>query len=395
MGDVIEQNIADFRSRIQVLDKTLASLDAQVSEICRTLSNPREAWENLDSSVRLLHNNDFLKWGQALQQRQTTLEQRQTALEQQRAAFEQQRAAFEQQRAAFEQHRAALTLAQIETLIAESGPRYLTTHAMLEMTFPPVRQHKFSSSTTTTSYISTKYPMPPLVLAEWSTFATEAWNLTKEIPDAPLVRQFVPVDQTCRAEADVRALADFSLFKAVNILYETVRSQFDYLSPGSFSGVHGKGRVFGDPDRIWSTAEHSFSKITVEFKTPWALADIKVRNLIESYNNEYQQLWKKLIKEKGKVTRAVEQVYVYMTINRHRYASLSTLDQTWFFRKIEDETLPNQSRIEISPAVWSHSKNPLSITRAWMFILMTIERNADWLYASPHFSQVVPPSFSS
>ncbi|KAJ3384972.1 hypothetical protein HDU84_002556 [Entophlyctis sp. JEL0112] len=370
MADIIQT--ADYSpSQIYSIDKQLASRDERIGEIGLALSNPQEAWENLDPSIRLLYNNDILKLEQALQTEE---------------------AALLAETAALLQKRTALILAQLERLIAESGPRYLTTHAILEMTFPPVEMHNFPWSPTTTSSISQKYPMPPLVLAEWSTFETEAWNLTKEIPDIPLIRRFDLVDSKCRSEADVQALADFTLFAAVSILHKTILPEFDYLSPGSFSRVHGIGRVLGDPDRIWLTEELSPSKITIEFKAPWDLAE--VQNLIESYNAEYKELSERLTEEKGKVTRAIEQVYVYMTMNRHRYAVLSTLDKTWFFRKVEDETLPNQSRIEISPAVSSQAKQPLSITRAWMFILMNIERNANWLYASSHSSQVVFPSFS-
>ncbi|KAJ3004443.1 UNVERIFIED_CONTAM: hypothetical protein HDU68_005103 [Siphonaria sp. JEL0065] len=133
------------------------------------------------------------------------------------------------------------------------------------------------------------------------------------------------------------------------------------------------------------------SKLTIEFKTPWALGDIS--NLIDCYKKECKQLAAGRIKHKGKITRAVEQVFVHMTINRHRYGVLTTLNQTWFLRKFEDNMSPDSSHLQISPVVLSVASSPsLSLTKAWMALLLSIERNADWLYSSPHSSTVVSPA---
>jgi hypothetical protein len=91
--------------------------------------------------------------------------------------------------------------------------------------------------------------------------------------------------------------------------------------------------------------------------------------------------------------RAVEQTYIYMTINRHRYGCLTTFNQTWFLKRVEDAANPDTSLLYISPAISCSSIEPYTLTSAWLFILLTIEKDSGWLYSSPRSSAVAIPFF--
>jgi serine/threonine protein kinase len=145
-----------------------------------------------------------------------------------------------------------------------------------------------------------------------------------------------------------------------------------------------------DPDRIWAIDDdHQFAKMSIEFKTPWAL---KADNILEDYTTEYEDFISGKLKGKGKVIRSVEQIYTYMSINRQRYRCLTNFDNTWFFKKVETPNIPSASTLLVSPTIACNSNRPYTLLSAWLFIILTIEKNCDWMYASP-YSSLVSPSF--
>jgi hypothetical protein len=85
-----------------------------------------------------------------------------------------------------------------------------------------------------------------------------------------------------------------------------------------------------------------------------------------AYGKESERFQNGELKEKGKVMRAIEQTYIYMTINRHRYGCLTTFNQTWFFRKEEDNSNPQQSKLFVSPAIECNSNQPYTLISSWL-----------------------------
>ncbi|KAI3630694.1 hypothetical protein MIR68_012129 [Amoeboaphelidium protococcarum] len=84
-----------------------------------------------------------------------------------------------------------------------------------------------------------------------------------------------------------------------------------------------------------------------------------------------------------------------MTMNRHRYGVLSTFNETVFLRKVEDPEKEGCSLLEISPAVRCSQRRPFTLVSAWLFILAQIESHPnEWMYASPHSSNVVSPAIT-
>lgn len=233
--------------------------------------------------------------------------------------------------------------------------------------------------------------MPPLKLAEWNDFTHDVMECVQSIPDIALATPFTPIDTIkCSGEQGVQSMADFSVYRCLDILMNALIPQFDFLTKGTFSSIEGRSGVFADPDRIWSSDGYKLSKLVVEFKTPWAFN--VVDNIIEQYNAEYSKFNSGRVKKKGKVIRAIEQTYVYMTINRHRYGCLTTFDKTWFLRKVEDPLSEHSSLLHISPVVLCNSNKPITLTMAWAYLLLKIERSTDWLYSSPHSSAVTSPA---
>jgi Protein kinase domain len=260
------------------------------------------------------------------------------------------------------------------------------------MTFSKISIEQFHSSCNTTKSIGKKYPMSqPLILKEWATFKNEVLNCMENIPNVDLAETFhQDSSESCSGENSVQATGDFSLFKPLRILIKSLCPHFDYLNEGRFTDIEGR-KILCDPDRVWVTKGYTTPKISIEYKTPWAL---NPSNIIEEYQKESSRFQSGSLKEKGKVMRAVEQIYIYMSINRHRYGCLTNFDKTWFLKKVEDDSNTSQSVVLISPPVACDSKEPYTLTSAWLYILLHIEKGTDWLYASPVSSQVSSPIFT-
>ncbi|KAJ3284436.1 hypothetical protein HDU79_008120 [Rhizoclosmatium sp. JEL0117] len=288
-------------------------------------------------------------------------------------------------------------LYHVLVLVPHEGPLAIeTTHQALAMSFEPVICRQFHSSSSTTSSVAEKYTMVPLTLSEWSSFESDARLILKGVKNMLLLKEFIPVkNRPCANETDVRGLGDFALFDPLVNLMKTVCP----MSSGTFSPIEGCPQILGDPDRIWATDENGLRlpKLAIEFKTPWEFP--RVSNLIEAYQAEIQLLKENKRTVKGKVVRALEQIFVYMAINRHRYGVLTTLDQTWFIRRADDDfpTSPcSTSRLEISPTISSSSMSPnLTLTSAWMAVLLSMELKSNWIYAPPRSSSVVNPSIQT
>ncbi|KAJ3349203.1 hypothetical protein HDU83_000679 [Entophlyctis luteolus] len=290
----------------------------------------------------------------------------------------------DEQEASLQQDKDRPLQAQLEQKqTCKSDPKLLrTTHELLETVFEPVRQAVFHSSTATTS-TEEDFPLSSPILSEWPDFEANAMELTKEIPNLRLVTPvFAARNRLCSDEAAVTALADWLLFDSLEILFKSLCPAFEDLNEGNFMPSTHDPRVFGNPDRTWSTKGHKLTKLTIEFKAPWTFGHVS--NLIAAYSKECKKLGESKIMGKGKVTRAVEQVNGYMTLNGHRYGVLTTLNQTWFLRKTEDEQKPNTPHLQVSPAIQNVASSPsLTLMKAWTALLLSIERNSDWLYLSP------------
>ena len=285
-----------------------------------------------------------------------------------------------------------------------------TTQEVLKMTFPVVRKNTISSSKNTTTSVAAKYPMSPLMLLLWDDFSTNVQSFAAHVPNISLDDPFILNEgESCSGEAGVHALGDYTLFKAIRILMKTLSNHYEeeafknlfsffsscfIIKEGEFVNIEGRGKkAIGDPDRLWTTAGYSLAKLIVEFKTPWSFGDVE--DIVSAYQRESNEWKQNPSQQKGKIMRAVEQTYIYMTLNRHRYGCLTTFNRTWFFKRVEDPVNPDTSLLYISPAISCSSIEPYTLTTAWLFILLTIDKDSGWLYSSPRSSAVSIPSFSA
>ncbi|KAI3634555.1 hypothetical protein MIR68_007466 [Amoeboaphelidium protococcarum] len=260
------------------------------------------------------------------------------------------------------------------------------------------------SSQQTTTSVSKKYPdITQLDLRAWADFDKGVVDFMAQVPDYEFDMNIsLQMQSSVRDESQVQALCESTLFTVLSVCCRSLSQHNDYAYFGSncgFAPITGSS-VLGDPDRIWLTdVDKTLSKLTVEIKTPWAIDSLV--DLILSYNQQYVDFeTKKQMStdaadkvHKGKIIRAVEQVYVYMTLNRHRYGVLTTFNETVFFRKVEDPDQEGRSVLECSPVIKCSQRQPYTLVSAWMYLLSLIESSAnDWMYASPHSSTVVSPA---
>ena len=96
------------------------------------------------------------------------------------------------------------------------------------MTFPKVKKNAISSSKKTTTSVAAKYPMSPLMLLLWDDFSTNVQSCVAHFPDISLDDPFIPLyeGESCSGEAGVHALGDYTLFKAIRILMNTLSKHY-------------------------------------------------------------------------------------------------------------------------------------------------------------------------
>ncbi|KAI3633068.1 hypothetical protein MIR68_009143 [Amoeboaphelidium protococcarum] len=256
----------------------------------------------------------------------------------------------------------------------------------------------------TTTSVSKKYPdITQLDLRVWADFDQGVVDFMAQVPDQELDMNISLAQQdfiSCEAQVQ----SDY-LRRPLEVVSECCRSLscfegYAYLGSNCGFVFQSAAKVMGDPDLVWVTNRYEgLPKLTVELKTPWAIKSLV--DLISRYNQEYADFETKKQKctdeadkvEKGKIIRAVEQIYVYMTLNRHRYGVLTTFNETVFFRKVEDPDQEGISVLECSPVIKCSQRQPYTLVGAWIYLLSLIERSAnDWMYASPHRSTVVSPA---
>lgn len=156
------------------------------------------------------------------------------------------------------------------------------------------------------------------------------------------------------------------------------------LEQGIFTTIGGNKEVVGDPDFIYRPAHRSSkAKVVIEVKTSWAFP--MRQPIIEAYG-------KAKTMRSSKVTKAVQQIYGYMTFNHLRFGVLTTYEKTWFLRRTHEDT---GGVLEVSD-VFPRTDTP-SLLAGYLTLLR--EADTNWLHvsptSSPHPSPGLPRKYAS
>ncbi|KAI3633895.1 hypothetical protein MIR68_008069 [Amoeboaphelidium protococcarum] len=292
-------------------------------------------------------------------------------------------------------------------LVESQNKALKTVYDAVNITLKECRVGVQRSGQQTTTSVSKKYPdITQLDLRVWADFDQGAVDFIAQVPDQKFGRN-VPLakDQFVYSEVEVQSEYVRRPLDIISECCQSLSGHESYAYFGSNCGFLFKSaaKVMGDPDLVWATNRYEgLPKLTVELKTPWAIKSLV--DLIPRYNQEYvdfetrkQRKQKRTDAadkvEKGKIIRAVEQVYVYMALNRHRYGVLTTFNETVFLRRVEDPEQEGRSVLECSPVIKCSQRQPYTLVAAWIYLLSLIESSAnDWMHASPHSSKVVSPA---
>jgi hypothetical protein len=388
----IEQEIAKVNSDIETVTKQIETIGgkADKAEVAVEEWKQRNNWN--ENSALTLQNNAFY---QDLKEKENKLREKENKLRDEKNKLREKKNKLREKENKLRDEKNKLTGA------------IQTTHEVLKMTFAKVKENVIWSSKYTSTSVAAKYLMSPLMLLQWDDFSTNVQSCATHFPDISLDDPFIPLyeGESCSGEAGVHALGDYTLFKAIRILMKTLSKHYEeeefknlfsffsacfIIKEGKFNSIEGRGAI-GDPDRLWTTLGYKLAKLIVEYKTPWSLGEIE--DLVSEYQIQSKGWKLNPLQQKGNIMRAVEQTYIYMTINRHRYGCLTTFNQTWFLKRVEDAANPDTSLLYISPAISCSSIEPYTLTSAWLFILLTIEKDSGWLYSSPRSSAVAIPFF--
>jgi Protein kinase domain len=138
--------------------------------------------------------------------------------------------------------------------------------------------------------------------------------------------------------SEIPSLQSFYILNALKTANQALpsRVQFDDLR-------NAVGVLLGDPDYMLLFAG-GIVGAPIELKGKWSISD---EDLIKS------------IKEGDSfVIHAVAQIFTYMNACQRKYGILSTVEKTWFLRRIQNE---GQEHLEISEAVSYNQANPTLI----------------------------------
>lgn len=133
----------------------------------------------------------------------------------------------------------------------------------------------------------------------------------------------------------------------------------------------------GNPDRVFHLTETpapqpnvfavAKARFAVEFKTPWALP--LPTNLRDVFNENKSN-------PRNKYTKAIQQLYGYLSFNNLEFGVLSNYDSTFFFRRVSDQGM------EVSP-VFRYSDTGLGSTVAALTYLCHYTATQQWFSCSP------------
>ncbi|KAJ3327312.1 hypothetical protein HDU91_004411, partial [Kappamyces sp. JEL0680] len=188
-------------------------------------------------------------------------------------------------------------------------------------------------------------------------------NCADSIPDIPLAAPFVPeIPSDCHSVRDVESAGYMSQYLALQHLVRTLHTRFDFIQEGFFAYSRERS-VLCSPHWTWGSCNGLASKMTVDTKAPWEFA-FPEGELIWAYYNGWDRWQAGLVPAKDKIVSAIEQVYMYMALNGHRYGCLTTYDCTWFLKRADDASALGQSAVFVSPAIRCDSDQPYSLMAA-------------------------------
>lgn len=266
-----------------------------------------------------------------------------------------------------------------------------SSEVLLHQIFPKVLPAALRSGETAHGGLSQKYEISNMLeFRQWNGFLNAASRFSASLPrinfSPPVV---LNIPGTCNNERAVESYLEYVTFLSAasywNQLYGLPR--FDNVKKGKFERVAGRSAI-GDPDFIWTLDDCPGAKAVIEIKTPWVLPSLD--NASSRLATECAARFEDDTLARSNLLTAVQQSFIYMTLNNLRYGALTTFDETIFLRKVERDSQDGErSVIEFSPAIKCDVSDPLGIVAAWLFFINTVESDPRWMYASPVGSQAV------
>ncbi|KAJ3157561.1 hypothetical protein HDU86_003213 [Geranomyces michiganensis] len=239
--------------------------------------------------------------------------------------------------------------------------------------FPDLERDTFVSSTSATT---PRCPCTDLnALVRWDIAQDvlavrpllDTQNVTASISLGPYEPEPVTDEETVRAVI------------RTTILRSVAKCLGPFQLNSAFRTPTGNQHVVGHPDIVYRSGQSTKAKVVIEVKTDWAFPQ---RNpILADWPAARSQ-------STSKLTRAIQQLYGYMTFNHLRYGVLTTYNQTWFFRRVD---VPVGGGLEVTDAV-PHT-NAEALVTAYVTVALLAE--SSWFYASPTTSPAPVQRFPS
>jgi hypothetical protein len=223
-----------------------------------------------------------------------------------------------------------------------------------------------------------------------------------ELEPLPTVR---PTKQRYTGESEIRSLLAVSygqLLCQLDALDGRDDGTYDLKPDSAYASLH--------PDFVFGKfptggAGRGMVLALVEVKTPIAFPMPDGGDLVGAFNREQLLLqasddddssidgaasdtpYRRIeltAKNDSKVSRAICQLWGYLTVNHLRYGVLTTFNETYFIMRTEHPDEPRKSRMMISPCIHvDPDKNDnLTLFASWLYLIHLA--NADRLYSSPY-----------
>jgi hypothetical protein len=265
----------------------------------------------------------------------------------------------------------------------------------LHFSVPSLSWRPDTISTTKTT-VPLECPKDELILSTWTDFVHCAQKTLDDVADFELEKSSLDVFEELEAPDLVvncedrvlnlfRNLIGEPLCSALNskeLLWDTSSKKFRFYPKDS--------NVLLKPDLcLYKLSGDALMLVAVvEDKSPWAF-NVPFGNLVEAFEKE-----KRLAAQRGddeptsknrmdtKVTRAVSQLWGYLSANHLKYGVITTFSHTYFFRRLESSSTA-ASCMEVTPAI-SVNNGPLPIYVAWFHFMNLLKE--DFLYTSPFSS---------
>jgi hypothetical protein len=250
------------------------------------------------------------------------------------------------------------------------------------LNYVPVEMFRSENSTGTgTTVAKNPRQLSGITIQHWTEFSAMVGENRQLLLKRDTIGELDPLIEKKRKSGSFESESSIEISLSL-LLYSPIWRLLEYIGlTGEF--VIRPRPLLLDADFAWSRTEldssgkpRSIPRFPIEVKTFWAL-DVKDGDLVRQLAVEGD--------DPRCATRAISQIYGYMSVNNFRYGILTTYEATYFLRRVKCQGNEDGSTLEITNAVYrsqTRASHGFTLMEAMVAFILLAEDS--FLFGSPY-----------